>query len=335
MMILGLLCFAIGLALSGLFSGTEIGIYRIARLRLEVAAVAGDWIAQGLLWLLARPALFVATVLVGNNLANYLVSFAIVLMAQAFVSTHNGWVEILATIAFAPVVFVLGELLPKRLFLQSPFGLLRYTGPVFFVFTILLAPISVFLWLWNRLLALMIASSPEAARSEIAGAEWQHILAEGEHAGLIADIQIHLARVTLQEGVRPIVDCCRPLDSLPRIPLDIPQEKNAEILYGGKRFVLVTHSHEADRLVGYVDVARWILIPERPLREVMRPLLRVLATERMITVLRLMHQHGEKLAAIVDPKDRAQGIVWEDDLRQFCLAKDTTPSETAQSEAVL
>jgi len=48
-----------------------------------------------------------------------------------------------------------------------------------------------------------------------------------------------------------------------------------------------------------------------------------------------MHQHGEKLAAIVDPKDRAQGIVWEDDLRQFCLAKDTTPLETAQSEAVL
>lgn len=334
MIILGLLCFAIGLALSGLFSGTEIGIYRIARLRLEVAAVAGDWIAQGLQWLLARPALFVATVLVGNNLANYLVSFAIVLMAQVFVSTHNGWVEILATMAFAPIVFVLGELLPKRLFLQSPYLLLRYTAPVFFLFTILLAPISVILWLWNRLLALMIASSPGMARSEIAGAEWQHILAEGEHAGLIADIQIHLAKVTLQEGVRAVMDWCRPLDTLPRVPLDIPQEKSAEVLYGGERFVLVTLPHETDRLVGYVDVARWILVPDRPLREVVRPLLRVLATERMITVLRLMHQHGEKLAAIVDAKDHAQGIVWEEELRRFCLAKEATPSETDQSGTV-
>lgn len=329
MIILGLLCFVIGLALSALFSGTEIGMYRVARLRLEVAAVTGDWIAQGLLWLLARPALFVATVLVGNNLANYLVSFAVVLLAEILVSTRNGWVEILATLVFAPVIFVLGELLPKRLFLQSPFVLLRYTGPAFFIFTILLAPISVILWLWNRLLALLIATPPEAARSEIAGAEWQHILAEGEHAGLIADIQIQLAKVTLQEGSRLVADWCRPLDTLLRVPLDLPQERNAEILRGGERFVLVTHPHETNRVVGYVDVARWILIPDRPLREVIRPLLRVLATEQLMTVLRLMHQHGEKLAAIVDAKDSAQGVVWESDLRQFCLARDAAPVENA------
>lgn len=334
MITLGLVCFAIGLVLSALFSGTEMGIYRVARLRLEVAAVAGDWLAQGILWLLARPALFVATILLGNNLANYLISFAVVVLAEVLISSHNGWEEILATLIFAPVVFVLGELLPKRLFLQAPFRLLRYTGPLFFVFTILLLPISVILWLWNRMLALIIATSPEAARSEIAGAEWQHILAEGEHAGLMTNIQIHLAKVTLEEGARAIITWCRHLETMKRVPLDTPPDKNAEILDGGERFVFVIHPQDATRIVGYVDVARWILEPDRPIRDVTRPLLRVLATEPLITVLRLMHQHGEKLAAIVDVKDHARGIVWESDLRRFCLGGNRSPSESDQSLAV-
>jgi len=333
MIILALLCLAVGLLLSALFSGTETGFYRVARLRLEVAAVAGDWIAQGILWLLSRPALFVGTVLAGNNLANYLISFAVVVLAESLTNVRNGSVQILATLVMAPVVFVLGELIPKRLFLQAPYTLLRYTGPLFFVFTILLAPISVALWIWNRLLALIIPTSPEMARSEIAGAELQHILEEGEHAGLMTDIQTRLAEIMLQEGVRPITHWSRPLGTLPCVPLDTPPERNAELLSRGERFVLVTHPHEASRIVGYVDVARWILTPDRPLREVTRPLLRILAAERLVTVLRLMYQHGEKLAIIVDAKDRAQGIVWEKDLRQFYLKGAASRLQDAQMPA--
>jgi len=333
MISLALLCLVIGLLLSALFSGTETGFYRVARLRLEVAAVAGDWIAQGILWLLVRPALFVATALVGNNLANYLISFGVVVLAESLTDVRNGLVEILATLVMAPVVFVLGELLPKRLFLQAPFTLLRYTGPLFFLFAIFLAPISVVLWMWNRLLALIVSTPPELARSAIAGAELGHILEEGEHAGLLTDIQTRLAEIILQEGGRPITHWSRPLGILPSAPLDAPPERNAELLNCGERFVLVTHPHEARHVVGYVDVVRWTLTPDRPLREVTRPLLRILAAERLVTVLRLMYQHGEKLAIVIDAKDYAQGIVWEKDLRQFYLGAATRYLQDAQIPA--
>ena len=50
-----------GLALSALFSGSEIGFYRIPRVRLRLDALEGDVVARGLLWLTNYPTLFVAT----------------------------------------------------------------------------------------------------------------------------------------------------------------------------------------------------------------------------------------------------------------------------------
>ncbi|HOA51888.1 MAG TPA: hypothetical protein PKI05_06500, partial [Thermogutta sp.] len=61
------------------------------------------------------------------------------------------------------------------------------------------------------------------------------------------------------------------------------------------------------------------LMPDRPLREVTRPFLRVLPTERLVSVLQLMYQHGQKLALVIDGKDQAVGVVWEQELRRFCL----------------
>jgi len=319
MIVLGLICFAVGLFLSALFSGSETGFYRVARLRLRVAAVTGDWISQAILWVSYHPSLFIATALVGNNLANYLLSFATVLLAQAFTASPQGWTEILATMIMAPVAFVLGELLPKRLFLLAPFTLLRYAGPLFLVFTVVLAPVSVILWIWNRFLALLIPTPPEIAQSQIRGWELRHIVEEGEHAGLMTNSQVRLANVILQAGTRPIKEWMHPLGELATVPLDAPPEKNAELLCRGKRFLLVTHPQAAHRVVGYVDLAQWVLMPDRPLREVTRPFLRVLPTERLVSVLQLMYQHGQKLALVIDGKDQAVGIVWEQELRRFCL----------------
>ena len=56
--------------------------YRATRLRLVLDALGGDPISRGLVWLTNHPAVFVATTLVGNNLANYVTSLAIVIGTQ-------------------------------------------------------------------------------------------------------------------------------------------------------------------------------------------------------------------------------------------------------------
>ena len=90
-----------------------------------------------------NPAMFVATTLVGNNLANYLSSLAIVLGAAAIWPAHQ---DLLGTDrthrACRPSCFVYGELLPKNLFFQAPNRLLRLGAPLFLVFAVLFLPAS-------------------------------------------------------------------------------------------------------------------------------------------------------------------------------------------------
>ena len=77
-MILGLILFVVGLALNAFFSGSETGMYRVSRMRLLLDALDGSWMSRGLLWLSNHPAMFIATALIGNNIANFTVSLGIV-----------------------------------------------------------------------------------------------------------------------------------------------------------------------------------------------------------------------------------------------------------------
>ena len=80
--------FVVGMLLSALFSGSETGFYRVSRVRLLIDALSGDRTAKWLLWASNNPAAFVATALVGNNVANYLTSRAIVTRVLVS-SSHN------------------------------------------------------------------------------------------------------------------------------------------------------------------------------------------------------------------------------------------------------
>ena len=159
----------VGLFLSAFFSGSETGFYRVARVRLMLDAIGGDRIARTLLWLTHRPSLFVATALVGNNLANYMTSLAIVVGTQALMGQASHTAELIAPLLLAPVLFVYGELLPKNLFLKAPNRLLRGGGPLFLFFLVLFFPVSILLWGVNRLLARVAVQTPEQVRFTLAG----------------------------------------------------------------------------------------------------------------------------------------------------------------------
>ena len=145
-MTLAVLLLIVGLALSAFFSGSETGFYRVTRVRLVLDALSGDRIARFLLALTNHSAMFVATTLIGNNVANYLTSLAVVMLTQQVVTGDNSMVELAATVLFSPLVFVYGEPLPKNLYYNAPNRLLRLGGPVLLIFTFVFLPVSLILW---------------------------------------------------------------------------------------------------------------------------------------------------------------------------------------------
>lgn len=297
----------VGLLLSAFFSGSETGFYRIARLRLALDARGGDPVAQGLLWLTGRPPMFVATALIGNNLANYLTSLAILLATRATLGGHVV-AEFIVPILAAPFVFVYGELLPKNLFFRAPNKLLHRAGPLFLVFFVLFWPLSVLLSGLSRLLQMILGQSPEAIRLRLAREEIHQLLDEGKEVGLLRPAQRRLAQAVSDISQQPIMRSTTPMYRLPTVFDSDSAERVQQVARRAQADSLLVTGRKSRTILGYVAVpdlfeagAAW--------NEFVRPLTQVRYTETHLATLMQLQTRGDSLAEVVDMHGHSVGIV--------------------------
>ena len=234
-MILTVLLGIIGVTLSAFFGGTETGFYRVSRIRVQLNAIEGDRISRLLLHLINHPSLFIATILLGNSFANYLISAAAVLFVQTvFVTTGNS-AEILVTLLLTPFLFVFAEMFPKYIFMQAPERLLRCIMPPFFVFHVLMLPISSVIWLLNRSFAFLLGETHEPLHLRLARRELTKRFDEGQEYGLILPAQRQLTRNVFQVASQSILHYMTPVSHYPVVTLAMPP---VEMLVIAKRYEL-------------------------------------------------------------------------------------------------
>jgi len=122
----------LGFAGSALYSGLETGAYSLNRIRLHVLMHQGDRNAITLHRLISQPTELLTTLLIGNNVTNYLGTAA---MGVILASRGLGdWEVILMNaLIVTPILFVVGETLPKDLFAAHSDRLMyRLTGVLSF-----------------------------------------------------------------------------------------------------------------------------------------------------------------------------------------------------------
>ncbi|MEQ9406827.1 MAG: CNNM domain-containing protein [Fuerstiella sp.] len=195
---IALLLFFYGLKLSAFFSGSETGFYRVSTLQLTLEKQRGDQVASRLFHFVAHPERFVATTLVGNNVANYLTTLAIGLVVSTLWNHTAGGPEIVATMLLTPVVFIFGELIPKILYYRAPMSLLRSGAVSFRFFYFLFLPISYPLILLTRLVARLGSSEKRPLEVVFGRNRLYGVLEAGQREGLLTEIQRNLAENLMQ-----------------------------------------------------------------------------------------------------------------------------------------
>jgi CBS domain containing-hemolysin-like protein len=314
-MTLSLLLFALGLFLSAFFSGSETGFYRVARVRLLLDGLGGDVVSRALLWLTNNPALFVATTLVGNNLANYMTSLSIVMLIQELPLNAMQWVEVVAPVAFSPVVFVYGELLPKSLFFRAPNKLLRHGGALFLLFAVLFTPVSLALGALGQLLQSVVGQAPLRVRLALARKELQQVLEEGHEVGILRPAQRDLAQSLFAVAPRSVLDFVTPVA---RVATQRVGVKKAELLRVARRHnvtVLPLLEKLGRQLAGYVRIVD-LYLDDSDTVDSVRELLVVSASDTHIAALIRMQTNKEELASVVDEANETVGLLYAEDLTE-------------------
>ncbi len=308
-MIAAICLFLIGVFLSAFFSGAETGFYRATRLRLVIDALGGDWIAKGLLQLVNRPALFVATLLVGNNLANYLVSRAVVEGVRVVVTSGETLAELVAPLVIAPFIFVYGESMPKAVSYDHPNRFLRACGPALIVCTYLFLPLTVLLGLLGRGLEMLVGQSPQKLRLALARRELEQVLEEGHRVGILHPVQRSLAQGLFAVANRFVVEFATPVSKTAAATTEMDKREILALARNQHEELLpLVEGNQVEQPLGYLRAIDLIL-DETDRVPAPRPLVRLASTDSHLESLLRLQQSDELLACVTNAEGRVIGYV--------------------------
>jgi putative hemolysin len=277
--------------------------------------------------LVSDPNRFLAVVQIGVTLTALLSSAygAVTLSdtAKKALIEHAGMSDGLAgfvgvvgvTLIISYVTLVIGELAPKRLALQRAEGAALLVGPFLDRMAVVSRPV---IWLLSKstnLVVRLLGGDPDTSREKITAEEVRALVAGTTE---IAPDERNLIEEVFAAGERQLREVLVPRTEVEFLDATTPLCKAAQIAAGSphSRYPVYRDSH--DDVVGFVHV-RDLLDPQQsglttPVGDVVRPVLYLPASKRVLAVLSEMRREGHHLAIVVDEYGGTAGIVTLEDL---------------------
>lgn len=307
------------LSLNAFFSGTETGFFRLSRLRLVMEGIAGDRMSRILLWFANQPSIFVATALVGNNLANDLTSLSVVMATEAIWPEGGVLASVLPPLLVTPFMFICGDLLPKNVFFNAPNRLMRRSTPIVVVAAVLFAPITFVLWLLSLVLQLFTRERPQELRLTLARRELTAMLVEGHEAGLLRPVQRTLAQTMLAIAGQPVKNYAVPTSRMVRVTTTMSRSDMLQLAQRYNRTLLPVEDPQQKRqLVGFVRAIDLFLESNETALHP-EPFVELVENETFLSALGKLSVAEDALGHVVGVGGKSIGFVSGRDLRQALL----------------
>jgi putative hemolysin len=309
---------ALSILVAAFYAAAETGAYRLNRIRLRGDAKSGRRTAILTESVLADMERYVCTTLTAHNTAVYCGTvFFTALVARCFARQSELVVEVISTLALAPLMLIAGEVIPKSVAQVLADPLMRAASPLLWLTNKALWPVATLLMglvaFWRRLLG----GRAEPRKTVVTAQYLGSLLTAGTQEGVITPQQDVIVRNILQLRGRPVREIMTPLSHVQMLPVDAdPQQARKEIA----RF---THARlpvfEGDRsnVVGSLRVLDYLCGDEGgDIRKLLHPPLFLKAETGMDEAFRRLQVTAQSMAVVAGAQGRAVGVITMDDLLQ-------------------
>ncbi|MFL6056011.1 MAG: hemolysin family protein [Actinoallomurus sp.] len=330
--------------IEALFVASEIALVSLRDSQVRRIAEYGRR-GQAVARLVSDPNRFLAVVQIGVTLTALLSSAygAITLSETAKKAlTHEGVSEGLAgfigvvgvTLIISYVTLVIGELAPKRFGLQRAEGTALMVAPFLDRMAKVSRPV---IWLLSKstnVVVRLLGGDPATSREAITAEEIRALVAGTAE---IAPDERNLIEEVFAAGERQLREVLVPRTEVEFLDATTPVCKAAKIAAGSphSRFPVYRDSH--DDVIGFVHV-RDLLDPQlsgrsTPVGELVRPVLYLPTSKRVLAALSEMRREGHHLAIVIDEYGGTAGIVTLEDLVEELIGdiRDEYDIEDAQA----
>lgn len=305
----------VGFAGSALYSGMETGTYRLNRIRLQNRAHRGERSATFLRDMIANPPVLLGTLLIGNNIVNFLGTASLTRLFDGWGMTDTQ--TIIANILIVtPLLFIFGETLPKDMFGAHADRLMYRLAPVLnvshFVFRWagLLFVINSFTRVMFRMLGDRRGTAAFHPRRQV-----EILVKEGVGYGLLTDDQSAIVERVMSLSKRKVEDEMVHWEDVQTISPDADAQSIWSMAErtSRSRFPVVDGDDKVIGILHVMDALRQGRDHCPEVRDIMREALQIKNTLPLRKALRTM-QHKHFALAIVMEDGSPVGVVSIKDL---------------------
>lgn len=340
-----LLVILITILFSAFFSGMEIAFVSANRLRLELDKKQ-NIVFSNLISLYTRhPGQFIATMLVGNNVALviYGIAFAKMLKPVLDVYLHSNSLVLLAqTIISTLIILATAEYLPKMLFRINPNKVLKFFTVPIAIFYFLFYPVTKFaMWISKVVLKLFLNEKIDNVdeRTVFSRIDLDHFVNEPENPNTSQpnqeiDNEVKLFRNALDFSKVKLREIMVPRTEMVTLNIESSvEELHQKFIETGYSRILF-YSGNIDNIVGYIHHSVIFTNPDS-IKSNLRKVLIVPETMPASKLLGQFIQQRLSIAIVVDEFGGTSGMVTSEDILEEIFGEiedehDTTDLITKQ-----
>src|SRR5512133_3652897 len=334
--------------LNGLFAMTEIALVSVRKSRIEQQAEDGDIDAKTALELIESPNRFLSTVQVGISLVGV---FAGAVGGASFADGLAVWIdkvpalapysEAIALVVVVLIItyftLVLGELIPKRLALQSSEKITLAMARPMRLLSKIVSPVVSLLAVSTELgLKLLDIKSPQ--ESPVSDEEIMLLVEQARQTGTVQDVEQDMVESVFRLGDRRADAIMTPRVGLVWLDTQEPLDFSIHKVLSSSHSLFPVGEGSLDEIIGIVRakelVGRKVNGEDVHLAEIVIPPLFVPESMPALKVLELLKTPGNRAALVIDEYGGLQGMVTLSDVLQAIIGDVLVPGESFEPQLI-
>jgi len=219
------------------------------------------------------------------------------------------------TLLVAYLSLVLGELVPKRLAMQSAVGFTKVLAPPLGVLAEIMRPAVWLLSVSTDALVRLFGGDPNARQESVTSEELWDMVAESE---ALEEHSRSILSDVFGAGNRSLQEVMRPRTEVKFLNGDLTVAAARSMVRDGPYSRYLVINKTPDDVLGFIHLRdlmpRDAKYEDRPLRTIVREILPLPGTNRVLPSLSRMRREGQHIALVVDEYGGTDGIVTLEDL---------------------
>lgn len=310
------------LFLSALFSGSEIAYVSASKLRVELKKKRGTRRSKILAGWFDKPADFLSTMLVGNNIAlvtfTYLITAPMTLMVAPWLGLGDEslWLLLINSLLILPIVLIFGEYLPKTLFrLYADDALYFMAVPLRALQWLLYLPSRIMTSTSDVLLRFFFKRPGEELETVLTRLDLENFVNESQSSSdeEVSGIDTKLFGNALNLGAVKVKDCMVPRTEIESVDVSASiDDLEARFLETRLSRLLIVDG-DMDEVLGYVHHQQLLDLPTE-IKDIVLELTFIPEVARVTDLLDRSVKEQLSIACVVDEFGGIAGVVTMEDL---------------------